>query len=1141
MLRNLGRGLAALVALALLLAGLPAALAVGTLAVTRQGGPQQTGLVDLLTKPDNGNLFLWALVVVGWIAWLCFAASVLVEIPAQLRGRNARRVFALGWSQRMAGGLVGAVLALLPTAGAALAVTPAAATTTAGAHAPVVAAAAPTTLGTTTAVGVPGQVRQSDQPTYRVREERPAESLWSIAERTLGSGARWKEISRLNQGRTMDASGRRFDADRPIHPGWVLLMPADAVSTTPTPAAAPAAPAATGRGAQPESAAAGTGAAPAAAPQHVVVRTGDTLSAIARKDMGNGDKWPELFAANRGVRAPDGVRLEDPDLIEPGMVLTVPQAGGAGTPPVTTPPVTTPPVTTSPVSTPPATTPPHSAPPATTAPTHAPPVATHPAAPVPTHAAPSHPVSAAPTAVPTGNTPPTPAANPPHANASSSNALEEGALGGTALLAAVILGALAVRRAGRPRGPVQSRRSRPRPTPPSRSRAVAALPPGLLEPVPVAELEPEPEIVTTTGGGHSRFDDAGVAFLAALSARQDATGLDLLDRALRSLARTATDEGRRLPALTVVRITPAHTVELHLSTPAPPIAPFHAAHASTVWWCTPDSDELLPAAEAATVTAPYPALVSLGTAAEGSIVLVDLEAVRLVHLSGAPKAVTEVLRTLAMELAFTPLADEVTIHTVGVAEELESAAEGRLRVHDSLEDAVAAVSARDQEVRSALALAGATTPREARSRGTDGAAWAPEIVLCATVPDGTMPEELGRMLDASPRGSVAVVASAPPPGAGPMARWTLPATGNATLPGLGMSVELQHLSDHQYLQWLGLLGAALPAPDPADEDLIDADDLLEDTDSRPVAPVDPTSVPRGFAPRPHRYPDLDPVPALDPYPRPAPDSDARPYPDPYPRPAPDLDARPYADPYQRLAPDPDARPYPDPYQRPAPTPTPTPDPYGRLDPDLGSFPTPGPDPDPYPRPNADLDPHPEPDPYRRLAAELGAHPTPDPYSYPVPDPDSRPGARPDPQADPGSDPGSDLPPEPRPHARQDLAPALDPWAVRSPWPDPVGSALGGDPEDPAESVEAAHELTLRRLRAGDHQGAEAAAFAGLTPAPDTELLHRDLLCVYADAGATDQLHKAVNRLERIAARTGRPLEPETDALIAELRGTGGAA
>src|SRR5436305_15315588 len=92
---------------------------------------------------------------------------------------------------------------------------------------------------------------------YTDRGARPAETLWTIAEARLGSGDRWKDIAALNQGRVMDAAGTVFHADGALVPGWRLAMPASG------PAAAEAAPAA----------AAGDGT--------VVVRRGDSLSAIA--------------------------------------------------------------------------------------------------------------------------------------------------------------------------------------------------------------------------------------------------------------------------------------------------------------------------------------------------------------------------------------------------------------------------------------------------------------------------------------------------------------------------------------------------------------------------------------------------------------------------------------------------------------------------------------------------------------------------------------------------------------------------------------------------------------------------------------------------------------------------------------------
>lgn len=49
---------------------------------------------------------------------------------------------------------------------------------------------------------------------------------------------------------------------------------------------------------------------------HTVVK-GDTLSAIAKKTLGNADRYPEIFEANKPM-------LKHPDKIYPGQVLRIP-------------------------------------------------------------------------------------------------------------------------------------------------------------------------------------------------------------------------------------------------------------------------------------------------------------------------------------------------------------------------------------------------------------------------------------------------------------------------------------------------------------------------------------------------------------------------------------------------------------------------------------------------------------------------------------------------------------------------------------------------------------------------------------------------------------------------------------------------
>jgi LysM repeat protein len=60
-------------------------------------------------------------------------------------------------------------------------------------------------------------------------------------------------------------------------------------------------------------------AQPAPAPTvSYTVQAGDTLSAIAKKFLGNANEYMDIFNANRD-------QLTDPDMIKPGQVLKIPQ------------------------------------------------------------------------------------------------------------------------------------------------------------------------------------------------------------------------------------------------------------------------------------------------------------------------------------------------------------------------------------------------------------------------------------------------------------------------------------------------------------------------------------------------------------------------------------------------------------------------------------------------------------------------------------------------------------------------------------------------------------------------------------------------------------------------------------------------
>ncbi|MBC7659009.1 MAG: peptidoglycan-binding protein LysM [Chitinophagaceae bacterium] len=59
----------------------------------------------------------------------------------------------------------------------------------------------------------------------------------------------------------------------------------------------------------------------------VAVKKGDTLSKIAKEQLGNANRYPEIFEANRPM-------LKDPDEIFPGQILRIPSNSGASASPM---------------------------------------------------------------------------------------------------------------------------------------------------------------------------------------------------------------------------------------------------------------------------------------------------------------------------------------------------------------------------------------------------------------------------------------------------------------------------------------------------------------------------------------------------------------------------------------------------------------------------------------------------------------------------------------------------------------------------------------------------------------------------------------------------------------------------------------
>lgn len=257
-LRVAGRFLGAVVALAalgVLVVGVPWGLShyIGWPLPTQL--PTVGELEAFVLTPLSTSTLLGLLACIAWPLWLVFSVDVARCVPDALRGI---RMPAAGPVHALAAFLVAAaVLGLLgPRSPSAL---PAPVAIAADAPAPVVvsydlgatpgqllqpaaAVAIPSAdaLGaTTTMARHPAQLRSSvaEPGTVIVRGPHHGvyDSLWRIAERELGDGARWRALFERNHG-VPQAGGTALTEPGLIQPGWILRLPDQ--PATPLPPAA---------------------------------------------------------------------------------------------------------------------------------------------------------------------------------------------------------------------------------------------------------------------------------------------------------------------------------------------------------------------------------------------------------------------------------------------------------------------------------------------------------------------------------------------------------------------------------------------------------------------------------------------------------------------------------------------------------------------------------------------------------------------------------------------------------------------------------------------------------------------------------------------------------------------------------------
>lgn len=128
----------------------------------------------------------------------------------------------------------------------------------------------------------------SSESSYRVRR---GDGMWDVAAALLGDGTRYSELIEMVIGQEVAPGVVYHSAEQTIHPGWVFRVDRSTPGT-------------------------GSGSVP--------VRPGDSLWAIAERELDDPHRWPELWATNRDDVMEDGRIFDDPDLIHPGWTIDLP-------------------------------------------------------------------------------------------------------------------------------------------------------------------------------------------------------------------------------------------------------------------------------------------------------------------------------------------------------------------------------------------------------------------------------------------------------------------------------------------------------------------------------------------------------------------------------------------------------------------------------------------------------------------------------------------------------------------------------------------------------------------------------------------------------------------------------------------------
>ena len=314
---------------------------------------------------------------------------------------------------------------------------------------------------------------------------------------------------------------------------------------------------------------------------------------------------------------------------------------------------------------------------------------------------------------------------------------------------------------------------------------------------------------------------AGQAAMAEAALRLGANqpSARLLDAGLRSLSAALADQGKVPPNVFAVHLSDDY-LDLWIA-PADehPPPPWQAMSDGQVWRLPLSAAGRLDPDEAGSALAPYPGLVSIGTDDSGRV-LVDLEAAHgLIAVTGPEHQVQAVLAAMAVELATNRWSDRMQITLVGFGAELAMLAPERVSVVPTLAEALPGLERRAAEAEAALVAAGADSVLTGRSRTAHPDAWARHYLIMAVPPARDEQDRLVALARSRYRMAAGYLVAGDVAGA--TWTWEITEQGRLRAPLLGFDVAAQLLPARQYAAVAELFRAAtesagvgLGPPDP---------------------------------------------------------------------------------------------------------------------------------------------------------------------------------------------------------------------------------------------------------------------------------------------------------------------------------------